>query len=76
MFWCCRAGWPPVAATAAWALRSAPASLLTLLNMVAAGYGTMLIPALAAGPAQDAGIVLRPLGTRARHTVRITSGFG
>ncbi|MBV9785881.1 MAG: LysR family transcriptional regulator [Acidisphaera sp.] len=47
------------------------ASLSTLLNMVAAGYGTTLIPALAAGPAQDAGIVLRPLATRAGRTIRI-----
>lgn len=46
-------------------------SLPTLLNMVAAGYGTTLIPGLAAGAAQDAGIVLRPLATRAGRTVRI-----
>ena len=48
------------------------ASLPTLLNMVAAGYGTTLIPGLAAGAAQDAGIVLRPLAARAGRTVRIT----
>jgi LysR family hydrogen peroxide-inducible transcriptional activator len=47
-------------------------SLSTLLNMVAAGYGTTLIPGLAAGAAQDAGIVLRPLAARAGRTVRIT----
>jgi LysR family hydrogen peroxide-inducible transcriptional activator len=47
------------------------ASLSTLLNMVAAGYGTTLIPGLAAGAAQDAGIVLRPLAKRAGRTVRI-----
>lgn len=46
-------------------------SLPTLLNMVAAGYGTTLIPGLAAGAAQDAGIVLRPLATRAGRTIRI-----
>jgi len=46
-------------------------SLSTLLNMVAAGYGTTLIPALAAGAAQDTGIVLRPLTTRVGRTVRI-----
>jgi LysR family hydrogen peroxide-inducible transcriptional activator len=46
-------------------------SLSTLLNMVAAGYGTTLIPALAAGAAQDTGIVLRPLATQAGRTVRI-----
>lgn len=47
------------------------ASLSTLLNMVAAGYGTTLIPGLAAGAAQDAGLVLRPLATRAGRRVRI-----
>ena len=47
------------------------ASLSTLLNMVAAGYGTTLIPGLAAGAAQDAGLVLRPLAARAGRTVRI-----
>jgi LysR family hydrogen peroxide-inducible transcriptional activator len=46
-------------------------SLSTLLNMVAAGYGTTLIPGLAAGAAQDAGIVLRPLAARTGRTVRI-----
>jgi LysR family hydrogen peroxide-inducible transcriptional activator len=51
------------------ALRAA--SLSTLLNMVAAGYGTTLIPGLAAGAAQDAGIVLRPLAARAGRMVRI-----
>ncbi|MGD0107642.1 MAG: hydrogen peroxide-inducible genes activator [Rhodopila sp.] len=51
------------------ALRAA--SLSTLLNMVAAGYGTTLIPGLATGAAQDAGIVLRPLAARAGRTVRI-----
>ncbi|HWK44549.1 MAG TPA: LysR substrate-binding domain-containing protein [Stellaceae bacterium] len=47
------------------------ASLSTLLNMVAAGYGTTLIPGLAAGAAEDAGIVLRPLAAQAGRTVRI-----
>jgi LysR family hydrogen peroxide-inducible transcriptional activator len=46
-------------------------SLATLLNMVAAGYGTTLIPGLAAGAAQDAGIVLRPLAVPAGRTVRL-----
>jgi LysR family hydrogen peroxide-inducible transcriptional activator len=46
-------------------------SLATLLNMVAAGYGTTLIPALAAGAAQDAGIVLRPLAAQTGRTVRL-----
>jgi len=47
------------------------ASLPTLLNMVAAGYGTTLVPELAAGAAEDAGIVLRPLSARTGRTVRI-----
>ncbi|MBR0681752.1 LysR family transcriptional regulator [Roseomonas eburnea] len=47
------------------------ASLATLINMVAAGYGTTLIPGLAAGAAQDSGIVLRPLRQKASRTVRI-----
>jgi LysR family hydrogen peroxide-inducible transcriptional activator len=46
-------------------------SLSTLINMVAAGYGTTLIPGLAAGAAQDVGIVLRPLAARAGRTVSI-----
>ncbi len=46
-------------------------SLATLLNMVAAGYGTTLVPALAAGTAQDAGIVLRPLESGAGRVVRL-----
>ncbi|MGX9966534.1 LysR substrate-binding domain-containing protein [Roseomonas sp. F4] len=48
------------------ALRAA--SLSTLMNMVAAGYGTTLIPGLAAGIARDTGIALRPLhGNTGRH---------
>jgi LysR family hydrogen peroxide-inducible transcriptional activator len=47
------------------------ASLSTLLNMVAAGYGTTLVPGLAAGAAQDAGLVLRPLAAPAGRTIRI-----
>lgn len=46
-------------------------SLATLMNMVAAGYGTTLIPGLAAGSAQDAGLVLRPLADRTERSVRI-----
>jgi LysR family hydrogen peroxide-inducible transcriptional activator len=46
-------------------------SLSTLLNMVAAGYGTTLIPGLAAGAAQDAGIVLRPLAVQTGRVIRI-----
>lgn len=47
------------------------ASLTTLLNMVAAGYGTTLVPGLALGVARDAGIELRPLRQPAGRTVRL-----
>ena len=47
------------------------ASLSTLLNMVAAGYGTTLVPGLAAGAAEDVGLVLRPLAAPAWRTIRI-----
>jgi LysR family hydrogen peroxide-inducible transcriptional activator len=46
-------------------------SLSTLLNMVAAGYGTTLIPGLAVGVAQDFGIVLRPLAARTDRNISI-----
>ena len=46
-------------------------SLPTLMNMVAAGYGTTLIPGLAAGAAQDAGLTLRPLEGKPGRTIRI-----
>lgn len=58
-----------LAGPAGGALRAS--SLATLINMVAAGYGTTLIPGLAAGAAQDAGIALRPLSRRASRTIRI-----
>jgi len=47
------------------------ASLPTLMNMVAAGYGTTLVPGLAAGAAQDLGIILRPLSSPAGRIVRM-----
>lgn len=46
-------------------------SLPTLMNMVAAGYGTTLIPGLAAGAAEDAGLALRPLEGKPGRTIRI-----
>ncbi len=48
-------------------------SLSTLLNMVAAGYGTTLIPGLAAGVARDAGIALRPLTHKTGRDIRLVS---
>ncbi|WP_029008191.1 LysR substrate-binding domain-containing protein [Azospirillum halopraeferens] len=53
------------------ALRAA--SLETLVNMVAAGYGTTLIPGLAAGAMRGRGVVLRPLAGTASRTVRLVS---
>jgi LysR family hydrogen peroxide-inducible transcriptional activator len=49
------------------------ASLPTLMNMVAAGYGTTVIPGLAAGAAGDAGIILRPLAGGAGRVIRLVS---
>ena len=46
-------------------------SLATLLNMVAAGYGTTLVPALACRAAEDAGLTLRPLRSTAHRTIRL-----
>jgi LysR family hydrogen peroxide-inducible transcriptional activator len=48
-------------------------SLATLMNMVAAGYGTTLIPGLAAGVARDAGITLRPLANNTGRQINLTS---
>ena len=43
------------------------ATLETLVNLVAAGYGSTLIPALAAGSLGQRGIVLLPLAGRSRQ---------
>jgi LysR family hydrogen peroxide-inducible transcriptional activator len=53
------------------ALRAA--SLSTLMNMVAAGYGTTLIPGLAAGTARDTGITLRPLHGNTGRQIRLVA---
>ncbi len=58
------------------ALRRQPyraASLETLINLVAAGYGTTLIPKLAAGTASVKKVLLRPLAGRISRTVRLVS---
>ena len=49
------------------------ASLDTLVNLVAAGYGTTLVPGLAAGAMKGRSIVLRPLKPPASRTVRLAS---
>ena len=48
-------------------------TLDTLVSLVAAGYGTTLIPKLAAGLARGRKIVLRPLGERMSRTIRLAT---
>lgn len=52
------------------------AGLETLVNMVAAGFGTTLIPGLAAGAMQGKPIVLRPLTGPTARTVRLVGRAG
>jgi LysR family hydrogen peroxide-inducible transcriptional activator len=52
------------------------ASLETLVNLVAAGYGATLIPALAADSLALRGIVLRPLTGKSCRTIRLASRPG
>jgi len=52
------------------------ASLETLVNLVAAGYGSTLIPALAAGSLSSRGIALLPLAGKSARTIRLASRPG
>ncbi len=52
------------------------ATLETLVNLVAAGYGATLIPALAAGSQGQRGIALRPLTGHTSRTIRLASRPG
>lgn len=52
------------------------ATLETLVNLVAAGYGSTLIPALAAESLKTRGIALVPLAGRSRRTIRLASRPG
>jgi LysR family hydrogen peroxide-inducible transcriptional activator len=52
------------------------ATLETLVNLVAAGYGTTLIPALAAGSLGQRGIVVKPLAGKSSRTIRLASRPG
>jgi LysR family hydrogen peroxide-inducible transcriptional activator len=52
------------------------ATLETLVNLVAAGYGATLIPALAAGSLGQRGIVLRTLAGKTTRTIRLASRPG
>jgi LysR family hydrogen peroxide-inducible transcriptional activator len=64
------------------ALRSAyqrsvqAATLETLVNLVAAGYGATLIPALAAESLGRLGIAIRPLAGHSARTIRLASRPG
>ena len=49
------------------------ASLDTLVNLVAAGYGTTLVPGLATGAMSSREVALRPLAGRASRTIRLVS---
>jgi len=52
------------------------ATLETLVNLVAAGYGSTLIPALAADSLKTRGIALVPLAGRSHRTIRLASRPG
>ncbi len=52
------------------------ATLETLVNLVAAGYGATLIPALAADSLGQRGIVLLPLAGNSSRTIRLASRPG
>lgn len=52
------------------------ASLETLVNLVAAGYGTTLIPALAAGSLAARDIAIRPLKGHSSRTIQLASRPG
>jgi LysR family hydrogen peroxide-inducible transcriptional activator len=52
------------------------ATLETLVNLVAAGYGTTLIPALAADSVRRRDIVLLPLTGKTSRTIRLASRPG
>jgi LysR family hydrogen peroxide-inducible transcriptional activator len=52
------------------------ATLETLVNLVAAGYGATLIPALAAGSLGQRGIALRPLAGQSSRIIRLASRPG
>ena len=52
------------------------ATLETLVNLVAAGYGATLIPALAADSLLQRGIAVRPLSGHSSRTIRLASRPG
>lgn len=52
------------------------ANLETLVNLVASGYGTTLVPGLAAGRISQRGVVLKPLKSKISRTIRLVSRPG
>jgi LysR family hydrogen peroxide-inducible transcriptional activator len=52
------------------------ATLETLVNLVAAGYGATLIPSLAVESLRERGILLRPLAGNPRRTIRLAARPG
>jgi LysR family transcriptional regulator, hydrogen peroxide-inducible genes activator len=52
------------------------ATLETLVNLVAAGYGATLIPTLAADTLGQRGVVLRPLSGKSSRTIRLATRPG
>jgi LysR family hydrogen peroxide-inducible transcriptional activator len=52
------------------------ATLETLVNLVSAGYGATLIPALASSSLGNRGIVIRPLAGDSARTIRLVSRPG
>jgi LysR family transcriptional regulator, hydrogen peroxide-inducible genes activator len=52
------------------------ATLETLVNLVTAGYGTTLIPSLAAASLAHRGVQLRPLNQKSTRTIRLASRPG
>jgi LysR family transcriptional regulator, hydrogen peroxide-inducible genes activator len=51
-------------------------TLETLVNLVAAGYGATLLPALAADSFRSREVVLRPLEGKSSRTIRLASRPG
>lgn len=49
------------------------ASLNTLIQLVAEGYGTTLVPRLAASSVKESRIILRPLAGRSSRTIKLVS---
>src|SRR5580658_1184601 len=69
-----RSSLPPLRSSLQGSMQAA--TLETLVNLVAAGYGATLIPALAAGSLSQRGIALRQLAGQSSRTIRLASRPG